>query len=377
MVSHNPSPAPVCILVAAIILAMETEGSSRRHPGGPRRMRRTRRREVDGRRLGTAGGAVVVSGLALVIGTLLNAPGIHKKAYNEPAGWKRDVALAITGPLATVSEGLYLDAPRSGIQSAIGRTGIDDIDTDLDIVVAPPKSGPPGRTTAPRRTTFTPRRPLRLTIVGDSLVLVPGFAILRAAATNRAIKPVGRVDGRVSTGLARPDVYNWFTAVRELMASKKPRAVVLSFGGNDTNSYMTAVPDGVSIGSFGSAAWVEEYRRRVGALFDIVNRGGAHAVWIGLPQTSDTSLTQKFEVLNAAVHAEAIERPRSVSYIDTYISLAGSDGRYAEYVSLPGEGDVKIRADDGVHFEPAGGDIIAREVLEALGEAYDISSWKS
>ena len=35
-----------------------------------------------------------------------------------------------------------------------------------------------------------------------------------------------------------------------------------------------------------------------------------------------------------------------------------------------------VVANDGVHFEPAGGDIIARLVLKALNERYDLTSWK-
>ena len=55
---------------------------------------------------------------------LLNAPGIHKTAYNQPDGWKRDVALAVTGPLADVSRALRLDRPRAarqGADRAVGR----------------------------------------------------------------------------------------------------------------------------------------------------------------------------------------------------------------------------------------------------------------
>ncbi len=207
-------------------------------------------------------------------------------------------------------------------------------------------------------------------------MIVPAFAILRAAASNRAIEPVGRVDGRVATGLTRPDVFNWFDEIRSRLRSTRARVVVLSFGGNDTNSYMTGVPDGVSIGSFGEPTWTREYRRRVAALFDLVARAGAHAIWIGLPQVRDEALTRKFDVLNAAVAAEASERPRSVTFVDTYLRFAGDDGRYAEYLPRPGGGQLKVRADDGVHFEPAGGDIVADEVLKAVGDAYDVTSWR-
>ena len=53
-----------------------------------------------------------------------------------------------------------------------------------------------------------------------------------------------------------------------------------------------------------------------------------------------------------------------MSYIDTYTMFAGDDGGYAEYLPDGSGRLVKVRAADGVHFERAGGDMIAREVLQ-------------
>ena len=36
-----------------------------------------------------------------------------------------------------------------------------------------------------------------------------------------------------------------------------------------------------------------------------------------------------------------------------------------------------MRADDGVHFERAAGDLIADKVLERLEERYDFTSWRT
>src|SRR5687768_802012 len=95
-----------------------------------RRRRRPRERlGEDGRRLHSAGSAVVASAAALVVGVLVNAPGLHKPAYIQPEGWKRDVALAVTGPLETVSHALLLGRPRRGLKAALGRSDDDDIDT--------------------------------------------------------------------------------------------------------------------------------------------------------------------------------------------------------------------------------------------------------
>jgi len=307
---------------------------------------------------------------------LLNAPGVHKSAYNQPEGLKRDVALAFTGPLETVSHALLLDRPRAGVQALVGRSGIDEIDTELGIEGdftdgAPVVEPVPPPSVKPK---FSPKRPLRLWIAGDSLVIEPGFAIQRAIASNRAIARTPEIVGRVASGLTRPDVFNWFDAVRAQLSSLKPHAVILAFGANDTNAYMTGLPEGVSLGSFGSAAWVREYRRRVAGILAIARRAGVHVVWLGLPITTDANQTRRFEVVNAAVAAEARERPGSVSYIDTYVLLAGPDGGYAEYLATASGGQIKVRAPDGVHLERAGGDIVAREVLEAFRETFEIRS---
>jgi len=355
-------------------------------PGAPRRGPRARSDEGPRRRQWSAGHALVVCVLALAIGLLLNAPGIHKSAYNKSDGWQRDVALALTGPLAGVSHALLLDRPRKGVQALVGRSGDDEIHTDIGLP-APAPAGKPSRPATPatppvstpskrRKLAFSPKRKLRIWVAGDSLVITPGYAIVRAAGTSPAMEPVGTVDGRVATGLTRPDVFNWFDEIRARVKELRPRAVVLGFGGNDDKAYMTGLPDGTSIGDFGSWSWRREYARRVGGLMDAINRAGAFVVWIGLPQTRSAAQTQRFDVVNAVVEKEARKREGRATYVDTYTMFAGDDGGFAQYLA-DGSGQLrKVRADDGVHFEREGGDMIARVVLKALNRQFDLTSWR-
>ena len=324
---------------------------------------------------------MIISVLTLGMGLLLNAPGIHKSAYNKPDGWQRDVAIAFTGPLADVSHALLLDRPRKGVQAVVGRSGADEIDTDIGIPVAPPPTPPasaptpPGAPT-PKKLVFSPDRKLRLWVAGDSLVITPGFAVVRASGASPAIEAVGGVDGRVATGLTRPDVFNWFEQIRQRVKELRPRVVVLGFGANDDKAYMTGLPEGVSIDAFGGSVWRREYARRVGGVMDAINRAGGFVVWIGLPQTNSPEQTRRFDVVNAVVQKEARKREGHAAFIDTYTMFAGDDGGYAQY--LPdGSGDLrKVRADDGVHFEREGGDMIAREVLKQMNKAFDLTSWR-
>lgn len=338
--------------------------------------RRPRRRTAEGgRRLHSAGAAIVVSAAGLLVALLLNAPGLHKSATIQPEGWKRDLALGVTGPLESVSAALLLDRPRAALKAALGRSDDDEIDTS----VAAPRRQPPTTTPSspPKRVKFTPEKKLRLWIAGDSLVVVPGESVLREVAGNRAIDAADAIDGRIASGLERPDVFNWFTHVREVMEKRKPHAVVLMFGGNDDHGFMTGLPEGREVGTFGSSTWRAEYRRRVATVMDTVTQSGGYLVWIGLPLSRDADQTVRFDVINAIAQTEAAERKGRVSYLDTYFFFAGEDGGYAQYVEDASGKLVKMRADDGVHFERAAGDLIADEVVERLGKRYDFTSWRT
>jgi uncharacterized protein len=343
------------------------------------------------RKLHPAGQAIVVGIGALALAAFLNAPGLHKTAESLDPGWKRSVALPLTENLETVSHYTGLDLPRRGVKAALGRSSDDDIVSAIVLPPAPPPVAPqqppsprqnqPPPTPAPpapppRKPAFSPSHPLRVYIGGDSLVVVPGNSLLRAMGS-KVYKPIDSVDGHVATGLERPDVYNWFDRIRDVMKKDKPNVVVVAFGANDDHSYMTGLPKGASIGDFGSSSWIKEYARRVGGFMDTVIRRGGLIVYLGMPIVSSPSESQDFDLINRIIYQQAKKRPNGALYVDTWFKFADpKTGGYAEYLPNASGELVKVRAGDGVHFEPAGGDIIARLVLKALNERYDLTSWK-
>jgi uncharacterized protein len=371
-------------------MAVETERARREQP----RPRRTEPTE-EGRRLSTAARALVITALALLLAAFLNAQNIYKSVYNQPEGTQREVALAFAGPLREVSMALRLDRPRAWVESAIGREHAE-IDTEIVLprppsrtdTTASPGSGPTGEGRGPTGTTptapdppekpaFTPEDPMRLWIAGDSLVITPGYAVFRAFGHNDAVERVGDVDGRVATGLTRPDVFNWFRHVDEQVRKENVDLVVFCFGGNDDHDYMTGVPNGVSIDDFGDAAWTKEYRRRAGGLMDTANQAGAFVVWLGLPITNDGGQARRWRLINRAVIAEAEKRQGKVAYVDMYGFLSDDDGEYAPYLPSKDGQLEKVRADDGVHLERAGGDIVAKQVVREVRGMVDITSWRN
>jgi hypothetical protein len=324
-----------------------------------------------------AGHVIVVGIVALLIGSLLNAPGIEKTAAGQPVGWRRDVGRFFAVPLADVSHFLHTDRPRQWLQDSLDREGDDDIETALPSpTTLPPEEA---ATTTTIRTAFSPTEPLNAWVGGDSLAVVPGQSVLetfpgRSEGVFQSVVP--QVDGRISTGLARPEVFNWPEHLQAETARLDPEVVVLTLGSNDDQA-LTNAPDGGTISQDSAEAWVAEYRRRVGGLMDQLIAGGRTLVLVGVPIVRDEGRSAEYNTINTIYKEEAAKREDRVIFVDTFDLFQDEGGGYADY--LPNESGelVKYRADDGIHLTRAGGDLVANEIYRALSDRFDLTSWKS
>jgi hypothetical protein len=103
-------------------------------------------RTIRGRRLATAPRTLAVVLIALLLGALLDARGLRKTAAMQPPGLGRDVAVAVTEPLAALASATRLDQMRLGVQRALGRDDADEIATSIDLPApssAAPRTRPP------------------------------------------------------------------------------------------------------------------------------------------------------------------------------------------------------------------------------------------
>ncbi len=303
---------------------------------------------------------------------------------------RRDVALDVPDQLVRTSETIRLDRPRRAFKAALGREDDDRIDTTIDLTpveeVAPPAprvtttqpvetrpgTPPPSPTPIePARATFSPERPLRLWVAGDSLVAVPGGSIQRVVPTGGPIRIVA-VESRVGTGLGRPDVYNWYARFREVIREQRPHVVVLSFGSNDGHDYLSGVPEGRTIGALGSPSWLREYRRRIEGVMHEFHAAGAHVVWLGLPKTRGEGRNRGFRVVNSVLRAVAASHPEEGEYVDTWRMFTNRFRSYVDYQRNDKGELVRMRGADGVHYAPAAGDVLARDLLERLRARYEL-----
>jgi hypothetical protein len=321
----------------------------------------------------SAARGIAVLTLGLALAALLNAEGLRKQAEIQPQGVQRRLALRLTRPLVDVSRTLHLTTPRHDLQVAIGRENEDVIDTGVHLALPPPAATRPRarrRHTAPVRHTvkpaFTAAHPLRLWVAGDSLAQVPGEGLERASGGSLRVLPI---ESRLSTGLARPDLYNWFTRFRQVIGQLHPNVAVLSFGADDAHDFLAGVPAGRTVGPLGSPSWSAEYRRRVDGVTRELNAAGIYVAWLGLPIPDGAGFKKSFPVVNAVLEQVVRAHPRTAAYIDTWHLLDDAHGRYAAYLRVHGR-LTQMRLPDGVHYTAAAGDLIAQNVLAKLRTRY-------
>jgi hypothetical protein len=308
---------------------------------------------------------IFVLAIGLFLAALLQAEGLRKQAEIQPSGIERDVALRVTKPLVSFSRALHLTTPRHALQVAIGRGDEDRIDTQVHLRLPPPATAPPvPLRPKPHRTAkplFTAAHPLRVWVAGDSLAQVPGDALERLGG---AIDVVG-VESRLSTGLARTDLYNWFTRIQQVPHALRPDVVVFSFGADDAHNYM----GGAHVGPFGSPSWVAEYRRRVDGVTRELNADGISVVWLGLPIPDGPGFRKSFPVVNRILESVARRHAKQATFVDTWHLLDDFHGRYTAYLRIHGK-LTQIRLSDGVHYTQAGGDLVAARVVAQLRRWY-------
>jgi len=326
-----------------------------------------------------AGRGLVVIVVTLLAWTLMYAPTLKRAAEASPLGARRTASLFVLTPLSAVSEFIGLDALAETIGRSVGRVprpGGPFVPPPDDIPVVPqPDPGDadgggkdgPSEEAEPIRVP-SPTRRLRVVVVGDSLAAGLGYF------AERVFRPrLVRVSrqGRISTGLARPDYFNWPVAMRRIVDAFDPDLVIVMLGENDHQSLQTA--SGQRAAPIGTAEWPAGYRDRVLQLMRIATSRGAKVVWAGLPISSNVNVRAHSERQNA-IFEFAAGVSRNVAYFDAWDRFRSPrDGGYTAYFREDGH-VVLIREGDGLHFNAIGYTILAREIAELAAEEFGLSS---
>ncbi|MBU6328558.1 MAG: DUF459 domain-containing protein [Acidobacteria bacterium] len=318
----------------------------------------------------SAGMILIVMVAGLLLAMTLNADATLRKSNAKGDGWRNGVASVI----ATVSDTFQFTFLRTRVDAALGKNQGSRIDAAELVRRQQEAQAAQDAYAASRPPTIaapTSSAPLHLWVGGDSITQTLGASLQRVLATTGVF--TSTLDYHVSTGLARPDYFNWPEhLVRDVLPKDQPSVLVMMFGANDGQNMTDRQGRGLTRGS---PEWLAEYRRRVAATMDLLKSptDDRLTIWCGPPPMGPGTKVRGMDEIAHIVWSEAQTRPW-IQYFDTWPFLSDDELRYVlEAPSADGQRRVLRQADD-VHMSVAGADRVAWAILARIGTLIDLSS---
>ncbi|MEE9382113.1 MAG: DUF459 domain-containing protein [Nannocystaceae bacterium] len=204
----------------------------------------------------------------------------------------------------------------------------------------------------------------KILILGDSMIAGAFGLYLERELTRRYGYLVKR-RGKSSSGLARPDFFDWLKEGARQRERVSPDAVVVMFGGNDGQGLHMGKRNKPEWIRWNDAGWTGEYARRVSAFYDQVAPSGERVFWLGMPVMRPQKLNRRVQVMNEIFREQMHLRGPRAHFLDIWPVLAGPDGGYAERLRM-GNKRIKVRAGDGVHLTRRGAHHVVAHVAPRI-----------
>lgn len=309
------------------------------------------------RRRATAGATLLAMLLGFFFAGLLDAGTIKKDIEGQPLGRLRTVQLALLSPMVALSGALSFDAPAHAINAALGRDKTAH-HTLADVTPAETPHWP---------RTITQAQPLRLLILGDSMAMSLGPYVKNTAERQKTFK--ARVSYKVSSGLSRPDFFDWPQYMVDLIVEFNPDATVVFLGANDGQDFRYKG----KIVEVGMPGWQEGYQARVAKSMKTLTRNGRRVYWVGMPVMRDPVHNESMKLVNKLSETEAQKHP-GVQFISTWDLFAGPNGGYAEYLKDEKGRPRLMRTSDGSHLTEAGAALATDYILAIVERDWSMAS---
>ena len=325
------------------------------------------------RREGTmpAGMILVVVLVAFCIAGLLNADATLRKSNAKGDGWRNEIAKTV----ASVTDTFQINFFRNAIDDAIGKnqsSGIDVEELLRQQAEAESAAAAAEANKVPELAAPSPAEPMKIWVGGDSITQTFGTSFQRITQSTGIFTPT--LDFRVSTGLARPDYFNWPEHLVKNVFPANPAILVIMFGANDGQNMVDA--ENKVLERF-SEPWMAEYRRRVAATMDLLKSptNDRITIWCGPPPMGPGTKTKGMDQLSYIYWSEAQSRPW-IQYFDTWPFFTDTDFQFA--ANLPNADGVArgMRQKDNVHLSTVGGDRLTWAVIDRIGKLVDLSAGK-
>jgi hypothetical protein len=350
--------------------------STRRPPGDPGRVPPRRPRRSIPARV-PAGHAIIVIVMTFVLSMLFNSHAMVHAGEGMRPGTTRDLVLGVAKPLDSFTHAVWLDRPRKWLGELFGNepaptgpSALSQVPTKADNRPLGTKKpvAKPGAAAATKLRVPTAAAPLKLLVAGDSMTEFVGPALINQASVKG--KVTGDTITKYGTGLVRPDFFDWSIYAKQLIAQQNPEAIVVMMGGNDGQGF--TLSDGTVL-TDGTAAWAQEYRRRVEVVMRIFADNGKRRVyWVPMPIPRNAKLAVDYHLMDLAV-ADAAAVVPGVTDVNI-VNRLSKNGQYSDY--LPGLSGQTIlaRTTDGIHLSQDGASLAASLILQVLNKDWHLTT---
>lgn len=204
---------------------------------------------------------------------------------------------------------------------------------------------------------------LRALVVGDSNIFGPLGKFLQRGLGALGYDVVRR--GKPTSGLARPDFFDWTAEVAVLLDRHEPDLVIAMFGGNDGQRMESTHLSGKPAQMQDIDAWAQEYQHRVRTFAEQL-RGEGRTVFILSPTNRRPRFAREKMQRVRAAQREALDGMRGVTWIDMFPLSSDAHGEWLKEGADVNGNLVNYRRGDGIHLTPAGGQVVGQRVLERL-----------
>ncbi len=158
--------------------------------------------------------------------------------------------------------------------------------------------------------------------------------------------------GKSSTGLARPDFFDWMVEGPKQVELHDPHVVIVILGGNDGQDLLRTT--GRARVHWGSKAWPGAYAGRLTALAESLSKGRRKVVFLGLPLMDRPRLEKKLRLIRG-VQEQAFAGDSVATYVDTRSCFLSKTGKPLKQVQVPGyKTPQPLRQEDGIHLTVPG-----------------------
>jgi hypothetical protein len=200
-------------------------------------------------------------------------------------------------------------------------------------------------------------------LLGDSLI-VTSFGEYLEKSLNEHPGTRAMRKAKSSTGLARPDFFDWMKVGREEVERHRPDVVVVIMGGNDGQGLTDE--NGKAKVQWGASGWEDAYRQRVTDFLGVLHAPGRKILWVELPYTGLPKFERKLGLIRRVLR-EAVSAHEASSYLETKSFFTDAKGALLREAQVEGfRKPMKLKMEDGVHFTLAGGRYFATQVHPAV-----------